>query len=94
MKKGGNTVRECPASRWFITDDGRQHEIEANAFFIIWSGSVYGALRPGWYLAGRSKTRTCAGQIIKTGVSSSSWTGTAQVRYNGKRREMNEDEEN
>jgi len=97
MKKGGNTVREVLASRWLITDDGCQYEIEANAFlYHMVRRLVYVQVRyaQGGISLEEVKQGLAQGRSLKPGLAPARGLVLVQVRYNGKRREMNEDEEN
>jgi len=97
MKKGGNTVREVFTSRWFATDDGCRYEIEANAFlYHMVRRLVYVQVRyaQGGISLEDVKQGLAQGRSLKPGLAPAHGLVLANVHYNGKRRELNEDEVN
>jgi len=97
MKKGGNTVREVFTSRWFATDDGCRYEIEANAFlYHMVRRLVYVQVRyaQGGISLEEVKQGLTQGRSLKPGLAPAHGLVLANVHYNGKRRELNEDEVN
>ncbi len=97
MKKGGNTVREVFTSRWSTTVDGWRYEIEANAFlYHMVRRLVYVQVRyaQGGISLEDVKQGLAAGRSLKPGLAPAHGLVLVNVRYNGKRREMNEDELN